>query len=101
LEFDPENLEFVKVRLENPNLLGIEILVQPYDPDLQENYIVAFWRMVESLIGEWLATEAIGLVEPTGNFPDNVTIYNFQDLDKIAREHMISIGAVDPYANLN
>ncbi|MEL7032730.1 MAG: hypothetical protein AAGL97_01705 [Pseudomonadota bacterium] len=97
VEIDPHRLKMNLLYSEKTPLLGIRVAFDNYQPEHDERYITALWRMVETIAGEWLATEALGYVEARSELVEGVEVHEFADLEGIARAHLHNQGIRDPY----
>jgi hypothetical protein len=97
IEVSPDHLKLNLLHSETTSLLGVRVAFEAYDASKDQQFITALWRMIETVIGEWLATEAIGYAEPSSSLIDGAEVHSFADLEYIARKHLREQGIRDPY----
>ena len=98
IELEPSSLTYTPLFSENsPNTIGLRVYVGNDAQELEGQYIVGLWRMIETLIGEWLAAEIVVYIEPASAPAPDVQVNDLATLETYVREFLKERGIVDPY----
>lgn len=100
IALDPDRLEFCVLKKEGSPLIGVSAIISDFSKELEQNYITGLWRLIETVIGEWLATEGVGFVEARAEPYENASVHPLSQLEEIVRNNLLEHGFIDPYSTL-